>query len=67
MDERSEGEFRGAMTMLADKVGPDAYNDMVLKIGLAQEDYLRKNAKPDNPMLVMLDAHHARQERGFDL
>jgi hypothetical protein len=48
MDERSEGEFRGAMTMLADKVGPDAYNDMVLK-------------------LVMLDAHHARQERGFDL
>jgi hypothetical protein len=69
MDERVEGEFRGALTHLRREMGDDAFGTLAMEFLLQNEEYLRINCPPEHLALRRLDEYHAerpRAHRGFE-
>ncbi len=62
MDERTEGEFRGAMHKLAKDLGPDNFCAMGMQVLLSLETQIRASSKPGDPALEQLNRYYA--ERG---
>lgn len=65
IDERTEGELRGALAKLADAMGPDAFQEAVDELILNAEGFIRSHCKPGTPALLRLEEVLARRERGF--
>ena len=66
MTEQQEGEFVGAMAKLQDVVGPEAFEEIVIRVTLPYEAFLRRTESPDHPSLQLLDRWRAKKERGFE-
>jgi hypothetical protein len=65
-NERQEESFRSKLAEVQESVGPEAFERMTLSFGLSIEAQLRKNCAADHPMLQLIDASRAKQERGFE-
>ena len=55
-------EFETALQEIAKHVGPEAFYEMGIKVGLELEDSLRAK-DPENPMLPLIDEWRAKQRR----
>lgn len=68
MDERTEGELRGAIHALANGIGREAFIHEMGKWLVQWEPTLRATQPADHPALVALDRYRAtttEEERGF--
>lgn len=69
IDERTEVELRSAFKAMADEMGHEQFHQFAIDTMLAMEPIIRRDCKPGEPALVMLDDYYAdkrRKERGFE-
>ena len=62
VDERTEGEVRGAFAEMARLVGPQAFMEIGMKFLLANEVEIRANSKPGDAALERLNQYYRERE-----